>query len=305
MKSVNLVVLGTLAFDSIQTPFGKVENVLGGSATYFSLAARNFSEVGIVGVVGKDFPHEHLEFLKNKKIDLRGVEKTEGKTFRWEGYYEYDMDQAHTLKTELNVLETFEPKIPDEYVGCEYLFLANTDPEIQLEVLKRIKPRHSFCDTMNFWIEHKNAELTELLKKVDGVFINEGEARQYCKTPNLIQAGRKLLKLGPKKIIIKKGESGALFFSDKEFFVAPAYPLEIVKDPTGAGDSFAGGTVGHLAKHQEFTDAAIKKSMVCGSVVASYVVENFGVESYKKLKHEHIQERYDTFKRIVAFDHEF
>jgi sugar/nucleoside kinase (ribokinase family) len=302
---MKLVVLGTLAFDSIQTPFGRVENVLGGSATYFSLAARKFSEVGVIGVVGRDFPDEKLNFLKNRGIDLKGVEKSEGKTFRWEGFYEYDMDQAHTLKTELNVLETFKPKIPEEYEGCDYLFLANTDPKIQLETLEKIRPRYSFCDTMNFWIEHKKEELTKLLKKVDGVFVNEGEARQYCETPNLIQAGRRLLKLGPKKVIIKKGESGALFFSEYEFFAAPAYPLETVKDPTGAGDSFAGGTVGHLAKHGEFTDYWIKKSMVCGSVISSYVVEDFGIESFKKLTQRHIEERYEAFKKIVAFDHKF
>jgi len=302
---VKLVVLGTLAFDSIQTPFGRVENVLGGSATYFSLAARNFSEVGVISVVGSDFHEEHLKFLEKRSIDLKGVEKTKGKTFRWQGYYEYDMDQAHTLKTELNVLESFKPKIPREYRKCDYLFLANTDPGIQMETLDKIKPKYSFCDTMNFWIEHKREELTELLKNVDGVFINEGEAREYCKTPNLIAAGRKLLKLGLKKVVIKKGESGAIFMSDKEFFAAPAYPLEVVKDPTGAGDSFAGGTIGHLAKHGKFTDEWIKKSMVCGSVISSYVVEDFGIESYRKLKHEDIEKRYNTFKKIVAFDHKY
>jgi ribokinase len=300
---VDLVVLGTLALDSIQTPFGKVDNVLGGSATYFSLAARNFSEVGVIGVVGKDFPKEHLKFLEERKIDLKGVEKSEGKTFRWEGYYEYDMDQAHTLKTELNVLETFKPKIPNEYKKCKYLFLANTDPEIQIETLEKIKPEYCFCDTMNFWIEHKRDKLTQLLKKVDGVFINEGEAREYCQTPNLIQAGRKLLRLGLRKVIIKKGESGAIFLSDESFFAAPAYPLEIVRDPTGAGDSFAGGTVGHLAKHGVFSDDNIKKSMVCGTVISSYVVENFGIDSYKKMIQSHIDERYKAMRRIVAFDH--
>ncbi|MBM3308913.1 MAG: sugar kinase [Candidatus Altiarchaeales archaeon] len=300
---MKLVVLGTLAFDSIETPFGRVENVIGGSATYFSLAARNFSEVGVISVVGKDFDVKHLDFLKRKKIDVTGVEKTEGKTFRWQGYYEYDMAQAHTLKTELNVLQDFKPKIPKNYEKCKYLFLANTDPEIQLETLEKIKPEHSFCDTMNYWIEHKKKELTELLKKVDGVFMNEGEAREYCKTPNLIAAGRKLLNLGVEKVVIKKGESGAIFMSDKEFFSAPAYPLEVVKDPTGAGDSFAGGTIGHLAKHGSFTDDWIKKSMVCGSVISSYVVEDFGIESYRKLNHRDIQKRYNTFKKIVAFDH--
>lgn len=302
---MKLVVLGTLALDSIQTPFGRVSEVLGGSAAYFSLAARNFSEVGVVSVVGCDFPEEHWRLLEDMGVDLSGVSRADGRTFRWEGYYEYDMEQAHTLRTELNVLEDFKPSIPGGYRRCDYLFLANTDPEVQMDALRKIKPRHSFCDTMNFWIEHKRDSLTELLKQVDGVFMNEGEAREYCRTPNVIQAGRRLLKLGPRKVVIKKGESGAVFLSDGNFFTAPAYPLEVVKDPTGAGDSFAGGTVGHIAKHGAFTDDLIRKSMICGSVISSYVVEDFGMESYRHMKQEDIEKRYETFRRMVAFDHRF
>ena len=302
---MKLVVLGTLAFDSIQTPFGKAENILGGSATYFSLAASYFSETGVIGVIGSDFPAEYLKLLEERGIDLKGVDKSGKKTFRWEGFYEYDMDQAHTVKTELNALETFKPKIPKEYHNCEYLFLANTDPEIQLETLRAIKPKHSFCDTMNFWIEHKNEQLTELLKEVDGVFMNEGEAREYCKTPNVIQAARKLLMMGPSKVVIKKGESGAFLLSDEGFFTAPAYPLEAVKDPTGAGDSFAGGTIGHLAKHGSLTDGQMKKSMILGSVISSYVVEDFGTDSYKTLAQAGIEQRYEAFRRMVAFDHKY
>jgi len=300
---MNLVTLGTIALDTIETPFGKAENVLGGSATYFSLAARFFSDCGVISVIGRDFPGEYIEFLKSKKIDLSGLEEVDGKTFRWEGYYEYDMNQAHTLKTELNVLETFSPKIPEKYKNCEFLFLANTDPEIQLKVLNEIKPKYSLCDTMNFWIIHKKKDVEKIFKKVNAVVINEGEARQFCETPNLIKAGRDLLKLGVEKVIIKKGEHGALFFSKDTFFSAPAYPLETIVDPTGAGDSFAGGTVGHLAKHKVFDDSSIKKSIVCGSIVASYVVEDFSANRIKKLNPEDIVNRYKKFREIVAFDH--
>lgn len=307
MGKMDLVVLGTVALDTIETPFGKMENILGGSATYFSLAARLFTKTGIIGVVGNDFPEKHIKFLESHGIDLAGLEKSEDeKTFRWEGYYEYDMNQAHTLKTELNALAAFRPKIPEEYRRCRFLFLANTDPEIQLRVLEEIKPQYSFCDTMNFWIQHKREHLDKVLEKVDMVVINDGEARQYCNTPNIIKAGRTIMeKSKVKRIIIKKGEHGALFFNAREgFFSVPAYPLEKIVDPTGAGDSFAGGTVGHLAKHGVFDDASIRKSMVCGSVIASYVVEDFGTERMKDLTEREIQHRYDRFKEIVAFDHQ-
>ncbi len=305
LLNVDLVAMGTIALDSIKTPFGRKDGILGGSAVYFSLAANFFSKCGVVGVVGKDFPDKHIKFLESKGIDLSGVETSSGKTFRWEGYYEYDMNQAHTLKTELNVLKTFDPKIPEEYAGCKFLFLANTDPELQLKVLKKIKPEYSFCDTMNFWIEHKKKPLEKVLKNVDMAIINEGEARMFWSEPNLIKCGRSFLKMGVKRLIIKKGEHGALYFSENEFFSAPAYPLENLVDPTGAGDSFAGGTVGHLAKHGVLDDKSIKKSMICGSVTASYVVEDFSIERLKNVSHEDIEKRYQEFRSIVAFDHLF
>ncbi|MFH1054854.1 MAG: PfkB family carbohydrate kinase [Candidatus Altiarchaeota archaeon] len=304
MTHLPLVALGTVALDSIHTPFGRVDNALGGSGTYFSLAASFFSKCGIVSVIGADFPQEHLRFLEGRGVDVKGVERTKGKTFHWEGSYELDMNAAKTLKTDLNVLATFKPKIPNEYKNCTFLFLANIDPTIQLEVLEYVKPNFSLCDTMNYWIDSKRDELTKVFEAVDGIIINDGEARQYCDTPNLIKAGRMLSGVGGGKVIIKKGEHGALFFSGDEFFAAPGYPIPNVIDPTGAGDSFAGGTLGHLAKHDRFDDAQIKKSMICGSVVASYVVEGFSIDGLKDKTPEDIDKRYHTFRRVVAFDHE-
>ena len=302
---MRLVALGTIALDSVETPFGKVRDVLGGSVTYFSLASRFFSKCGVLGVVGVDFPEEHLRMLESHGIDLSGVEISEGKTFKWEGYYEYDMNHAHTVRTELNVLASFKPKIPKGYKGCDFLFLANTDPEIQFDVLDKIRPKHVICDTMNFWIQHKKEKVGEVFGRCDMIIINEGEARQYCNTPNLIKAGRELLKNGTKRVIIKKGEHGALYFSENCFFSSPAFPLENLKDPTGAGDSFAGGTVGYLAGNGTMDDGSIKKAMVYGSVIASYVVEDFSIEGLKTLSKERIDERYGKFKEIVAFEHEY
>ncbi|MFH0863439.1 MAG: PfkB family carbohydrate kinase [Candidatus Altiarchaeota archaeon] len=297
-----LVALGTVALDSIETPFGKVDNVLGGSGTYFSLAASFFTRCGVVGVVGGDFPKKHIEFLEGRDIDVRGIERTDGKTFHWEGSYELDMNAAKTLRTDLNVLATFKPKIPREYRGCDYLFLANIDPVLQLQVLKEVKPKYSLCDTMNYWISSKKEELTKVFEAVDGIIINDGEARQYCETPNLIKAGRMLTDVSGGRVIIKKGEHGALFFSGDDFFAAPGYPISNVVDPTGAGDSFAGGTLGHLAKHGNLTDAAIKKSMVCGSVIASFVVEGFSIDGIRDKTQEDVSRRYKAFRDIVMFE---
>lgn len=302
---MDLVALGTIALDTIETPFGRRENILGGSTVYFSLAARLFSECGIIGVVGKDFPKKHLDFLSKAGVDASGVEVADGKTFRWSGSYEYDMNVAHTRKTELNVLADFKPKIPKEYKNCKYLFLANTDPDLQLEVLDKIKPKYSICDTMNYWIGTQRDKVAEVFEACDMIVINEGEARMYCDTPNLIKAGRMLLKTHTERVVIKKGEHGAIYLGKNTFFTAPAYPLENVVDPTGAGDSFAGGTVGHLAKHEVFNDKMIKKSLVIGGVIASFMVEDFSVNRIKTVKQEDIEARYQDFKEIVAFDHVF
>ena len=298
---MELVALGTLALDTIETPFGKRDNLLGGSATYFSLAASFFSPCGIIGVVGKDFPEQHLTFLKSRGVDTAGVERTEGKSFRWSGFYEYDMNTAHTRETQLNVLAKFKPKIPKEYKNCDFLFLANIDPEIQLAVLDEIKPKVSAADTMNYWIEGKRDKVAEVFEAVDMIVLNDGEARQYCNTPNLIKAGRTLLKTHTSRVIIKKGEHGALYFSRDGFFSAPAYPIEDVVDPTGAGDSFAGGTIGHLAKHKTFDDQAIKKSLIIGSIIAGYIVEDYSIERAKKITQQDIETRYQHFQQIVSF----
>ncbi len=304
MSGLRLVSLGTMALDSIKTPFGSVKSALGGSGTYFSLAASFFTKCGIISVVGGDFPREHLDFLASRGVDLGGVEIAGGKTFHWEGSYELDMNAAKTLRTDLNVLSTFKPKVPKKYVGCDFLFLANIDPVLQLEVLDEIKPKYSLCDTMNYWIDSKKNKLTEVFERVDGIIINEEEARQYCGTPNLIKAGKILSELGDGKVIIKKGEHGALFFSGDEVFAAPGYPTANVVDPTGAGDSFAGGTLGHLAKHGVFDSESVRKSIICGSVIASYVVEGFSIDGIKDKSLQDVQDRYDIFRKIVAFDHQ-
>ncbi|MFC2163011.1 PfkB family carbohydrate kinase [Candidatus Altiarchaeota archaeon] len=299
---MDVVTVGTLALDDVETPFGRVENALGGSGVFFSIASGFFAKSGIVGVVGRDFPKEHLDFLGSRGIDLSGVESVDGKTFHWAGSYEYDMNAAKTLKTDLNVLADFDPKIPSSYKGCGCLFLANIDPCIQLKVLDEVKPEHCLCDTMNFWIDSKKDELTEVFERVDGIIINEAEAREYCGTPNLVKAGRMLSDIGDSKVVIKKGEHGALYFGDECVFALPGFPTMNVVDPTGAGDSFAGGLVGHLAKHGGFDDECMRKSIVCGTVIASYVIEGFSVEGIKDKTIKDVQERYEGLKELVAFD---
>ncbi len=302
---LDLVGVGTVALDSIKTPFGAVEEALGGSGTYFGLAASFFTKPGLVSVIGDDFPQKHLDFLSGRGVDVSGVEMVKGKTFHWEGYYESDMSCAHTTKTDLNVLATFDPKIPSKYKRCKFLFLANIDPDIQLKVLDEVKPKYCLCDTMNYWIEKKRESLTEVFKRADGLVINDGEARQYCKTPNLISAGKKLTAIGNGIVVIKKGEHGALLFHGDDFFAAPGFPTVDVIDPTGAGDSFAGATLGHLAKHGIFDADSMKKSVIVGSTVASYVVEGFSIDGIKDKTAHDIRKRYETFKRIVAFDHDY
>ena len=298
---VNLVILGTMAFDDIETPFGKADNALGGSATYAAYAASFFAKPGIVSVVGDDFPHSHLKTLKDKGISLEGIKK-EGKTFRWSGFYEFDMNDAKTLRTELNSLETFKPALPDEYKKAKYVFLANLDPALQLEVLEQVKsPKFTIADTMNLWIEHKKNALLKLISKVDLLLLNDGEARQLFKTTNLVTAAKSALKLGPKYVIIKKGEHGALLFSDGKHFNAPGYPLENLKDPTGCGDSFGGGLIGYLAKTDNIGEANIRKAIIYGSAIASFNAEDFSLERQKRLDKGDIEKRYKEFEEIRAF----
>ncbi len=298
---VNLVIVGSVALDSIKTPFGEAPEVLGGAATYSSFAASFFAKPGIIAVVGDDFPTEHLKLLEKAGVDLQGVAK-QGETFRWSGYYEFDMNEAKTLKTELGSFANFKPKIPEQYKHAEYVFLANIDPELQLEVLNQmVKPKLTMMDTMNFWIQSKKKELLEVMGKIDILLLNDGEARQLFETPNLVLAAQKALKLGPKYVIIKKGEHGALLFSRGKHFSAPGYPLEVVKDPTGSGDSFAGALIGYLAKTQDISEENLRKAIVYGSVVASYNAEDFSLERMKKLTAQEINKRYSEFEKIREF----
>ncbi len=300
---MSILVVGTVALDSVKTPFGKVTEALGGSATYFSLAANIFTKVKLVGVVGADFPNEYVLFLKERGIDLDGLQQIEGKTFRWKGEYQYDdLNAAITLETQLNVLEEFSPEIPPQYQDTEFIFLANIDPELQLNVLEQLKsPKLVVADTMNFWIERKKEALLEVLKRIDIAILNDGEARQLTKEPNLINAAKKILSLGPKRVIIKKGEHGSLMISKSRFFAAPAYPLETLFDPTGAGDSFAGGFLGYLAAHDKLDDSEMKKAIICGTTIASFTVEDFSVNRLMTLTKEEIKKRYLEIKKITQF----
>ncbi|MFQ5585888.1 MAG: PfkB family carbohydrate kinase [Thermodesulfobacteriota bacterium] len=300
---MSILVVGSVAFDSVETPFGKADEVLGGSATYFSTAASYFADINLVAVVGEDFPDGHLDFMKERGINIDGLQKVGGKTFRWKGRYEYDLNQAHTLETHLNVFESFNPVIPDSYRDAEYVFLANIDPELQLKVVEQVhSPKLVACDTMNFWIEGKPDALKRLLKKTDIFVINEGEAREFTGEPNLIKASRKILDYGPKTLIVMRGEYGALMFSGNSIFSAPAYPLEDIFDPTGAGDTFAGGFMGYLANTENLNEDGIRQAIVLGSVMASFNVEDFSLDRLKNLSNEDIKERYGEFKRLTHFE---
>jgi len=273
---VELVVVGTIGLDDIETPFGKVESVLGGSGVYASKASSFFTKTGLVSIVGKDMPEKGLAVIN--EVDLSGVEQSE-KTFRWSGYYEFDMNEAKTKKTELNSLTEFKPKLPDNFKKAKYLFLGNIDPALQIEVLDQMENSpFILLDTMNYWIDTKKEDLLKVIERVDVLVINEGEARQLFGTPNLIKAGKMILESGPKFGIIKKGEHGALLFSKEGFFSAPGYPLEVVKDPTGAGDSFAGGLIGYLAKTGDNSEKNMRKAIVYGSTIASFCAENFSLK---------------------------
>lgn len=297
---VDLAILGTIALDDIETPFGKRISTLGGSATYAAYAASFFAKPGIISIIGNDFPPEHIEILEKKGIDLNGV-KVEGKTFRWSGFYEFDMNEAKTIKTELNSLETFSPKIPEEYKDVKYLFLANIDPKSQLKVLNEFKDPFVVLDTMNLWINYTKEDLIKVIKKAQILLLNDGEARQLFETVNLVQAANKALKLGPKAVIIKKGEHGSLLFMDSKHFNAPGYPLENVVDPTGCGDVFGGSLIGYLAKTKDHSEKNIRKAMIYGSALASFNAEGFSIENMKGLTLEKIEGRIKVFKDIREF----
>lgn len=300
---MSILVVGSVAFDSVETPFGKAEEVLGGSATYFSTSASYFTDVKLVAVVGEDFPDEHIEKLKGHGVDVGGLKKVSGKTFRWKGRYDYDLNQAHTLDTQLNVFSAFNPEVPENYRDSPFVFLANIDPELQMKVLDQVKkPRLIACDTMNFWISGKPEALKRLLKKVDLFVINEGEARELAKEASLVKAARAIMSEGPRILIIKRGEYGALMFNGRSIFSAPAYPLENIFDPTGAGDSFAGGLMGYLANTGDLSEENIRKAIIFGSVMASFNVEAFSLNRLSSLKLDEIRARYSEFKRLTHFE---
>ena len=299
---MGIVVVGTVAFDTVETPFGREENVLGGSATYFSTSASFFTEVSLVAVVGEDFPEEHVSFLKSRDINTDGLQRIPGKTFHWSGRYGYDLNEAQTLDTQLNVLMDFKPKLPESYLDAEYLFLANIDPDLQMEVLEQVRrPKIVACDTMNFWITSKPESLKKVLQKVDLVIINEGEARQLTSEANLVKAARQIISLGCKRLVVKRGEYGVLMFTADSVFAAPAYPLEEVFDPTGAGDTFAGGFMGYLANTGDLSEDGIRQAIVFGSVMASFNVEKFSLDRMKSLEYHEIEARYRSIKALTSF----
>jgi sugar/nucleoside kinase (ribokinase family) len=298
-----LLVVGSVALDTVKTPFGEVVEVLGGSATYFSTAASYFTSVDLIAVVGQDFPEEHVKFLRSRGIDLAGLERRPGATFRWKGEYSHQLNEARTLDTKLNVFETFRPKIPEQYRVPDVLFLGNIDPELQLDVLQQVRrPALVACDTMNFWISSKQEALWKVLEGIDVLLINDGEARALGGDPNLVKVARKVLARGPKHLIVKRGEYGVLLFSDKQVFGAPAYPLEEVRDPTGAGDTFAGGFLGYLAATGNRSPEAIRQAIIFGSVMASFTVEAFSLDRLKILDYKEIEERFRSFKRLTHFE---
>ncbi|GAC1471911.1 MAG: PfkB family carbohydrate kinase [Chloroflexota bacterium] len=297
------LVVGSIAFDTVDTPFGRVENALGGTAVYFSLAASLFTDVRLVGVVGDDFPEDALRLLERRGVDLTGLQRRHGETFRWVGSYDYDMNVAHTLDTRLNVFETFHPTLPEHYLDAELLFLGNIDPELQLEVLRQVRNPHlTALDTMNFWIERKRDALTEVMRHVDAILINEGEIREYTGKYNVLDASRELQKLGPRYVVVKRGEYGSVLFTPDEIFVAPAYPTFDVRDTTGAGDSFAGAFVGYLDQVRSLEHADLKAATVYGTVLASFTIEDFSVDGLLRANAGTLRDRYSRLAAITRID---
>lgn len=302
---MSLLVVGSLGLDDIETPFAKVENAVGGSAVYISLAASYFSPItNLVGVVGEDFPQDYLQMMRERNIDLDGLQIIEnGKTFRYGCKYSYDMNHRDSLFTDLNVFKDFNPIIPQNYLSTRYVMLGNIDPVLQLGVLNQLDgEKLVVCDTMNYWIERMNKELKETLKHVDILIINDSEARMLAGEPNLIHAGRKILEMGPSKLVIKKGEHGCLLITDEIIFAAPAYPLENIFDPTGAGDCFAGGFIGYLLKNDLIDNNALRRAVIYGSVMASFCVEKFSVEGLLDLNYLKIHDRFLQFFTLTHFE---
>ncbi|GAC1325076.1 MAG: PfkB family carbohydrate kinase [Chloroflexota bacterium] len=303
---MTVLVIGSIALDTLETPFGAVEEQLGGAGSYFSLAASVLTPVQLVGVVGEDLPEAHLETLRKHGVDLSGVQRVQGgKTFRWKGKYEYDMNVAHTLDTQLNVFGNFQPNLPENFRQTEFVYLANITPSLQLGVLDQVhRPRFVGLDSMNFWIGNPDTkkDLTEVIKRVNAVFMNDAEVRQYTGKYNLFDAARDVLALGPQVVLMKKGEHGAVAVSRDGVFVAAAYPLETVKDPTGAGDSFAGGFMGHLADSGDTSWVGVKRAMIFGSVIASFAVEEFGTDGLLTMSRDAIHDRFEMLRQTTLFE---
>ncbi|MDD4295068.1 MAG: PfkB family carbohydrate kinase [Candidatus Omnitrophica bacterium] len=300
---MDVVISGTVAFDTVKTPFGYEKDILGGSATYASIAASRFCKAGVAGVVGADFSDKYTNVFKKAKIDTLGIEViSDGKTFSWEGEYGKDFNNPETIATNLNVLADYKPKVPSSYVDCKFLFLANLDPDIQLDILGQFKkPRFVVCDTMNFWIVNKKKSLIDLIKRVDFFLLNETEIRMLTDETNILCAASKLMKYGLKGLIVKRGEYGAVMFMGNSVFCLPAYLLDKVYDPTGAGDSFAGGFIGYLAGQKTINSGFLRKAVVYGSVMATFAVEDFSVRGLVKNKLSDVNKRYKGFSKITGF----
>ena len=298
-----VLTVGSVAFDSIKTPFGETSRIVGGAATYFSVAASFFTDVRIVAVVGEDFGSEQLAVFGGRRIDLAGLQQVPGDTFRWKGEYSFDLNSRETIYTYLNVFENFRPTIPQSFRASPYVFLANIHPALQLEVLDQVTaPDFVALDTMNYWIEGTPEELRHVLKHVHVLIINDAEARELSGEPNLVRAARAIQQLGPPRVVIKRGEYGVLMTRDDGFFAVPGMPLEEVFDPTGAGDTFAGGFVGYLAASPEVSDTVVTQAIIAGSTMASFAVEDFGLDRLLRLTDQEVKQRFTEFKRLTHFD---
>jgi sugar/nucleoside kinase (ribokinase family) len=299
---VSLLVVGSIALDDVESPAGRVEGALGGATCYFAVAAQYFTPVRAVGVVGEDFPAEHLEFLAGRGIDVTGIARAPGRSFRWGGRYHESLNDRDTLFTELGVFEAFDPTLPESYLDSEYVFLANIHPSLQQRVLEQaVKRRFVAMDTMNFWIEGTREELDRTLARVDALVINDEEARLLTGTTNLVRAARQIRELGPETVIIKRGEFGALLFDSHGIFAAPAFPLEEVRDPTGAGDTFAGGFMGALARARSTEAASLRSAVIYGSAMASFCVEQFSLDRLRELSRDEIDARFEAFYSLTRF----
>lgn len=299
---MGVLVVGTVAFDSVETPHASAERILGGSAAYFAMTASFFAPVQLVGVIGEDFPQEYLDLLSGRGVDLEGLKKEMGDTFHWRGRYHEDMNVRDTLELHLNVLSGYVPHLPESYRDSQYVFLGNIDPTIQLKVLEQLtNSRLVACDTMDHWIQGSNAELQKVLRRVEILVINDSEARMLSGQHNIVKAARSILKMGPRVLLIKRGEYGVLQFTDSSVFATPAYPLEEVFDPTGAGDSFAGGFVGYLARTGDHSERGLRRAIAYGSVAASFAVEDFGLRRMIPLTLQEIEDRYRRFLALTDF----